>query len=281
MKRAFRTGSTTKAVDGRRSSAVFAMREFAEEGADPAERETIGLMMRDAISEVLHQSDNRTANDANRMLETLAAAAQSWEADFLAEVSRSKLEGWVRGNAIERLVRLQGRGSLQLLLVLADDPPVAHAVAAALARLGPRNVPPEALARLERMLDETQNQWAPSAAARALIALGHAASPALAEHLDSFDPWTAVAVRVKAAGIDASALIDRLFAAGIIDDDRRKFLKPSMIAKMQKALNTGDGFKAIVTFLQRMRAVYMIRSGTPFRTTQNCCANYPGSGLHG
>jgi hypothetical protein len=107
------------------------------------------------------------------------------------------------------------------------------------------------------MLGETQNVGAPSAAARALISLGQAANPVLVEHLERFDPWTAFAVRVKAAGIGATALIERLFAAGVVGDDRRKLMKPSIIAKMQKALNGGDGFKALVAFLQRMHAIHI------------------------
>ena len=63
-------------------------------------------------------------------------------------------------------------------------------------------------------------------------------------------------MRVKTAGIDAAALIERLFVAGVIDDDRRKSIKPSTTKKMQMALNTGDGFKAVTAFLERVRAVH-------------------------
>ena len=254
MRRAFRIGSKTKLIDGRRHSAVSAMRQFVEEGASSAECETIALMMRDAIAEVLHESDNRTANDVRGMLETLAAVAPPWEAEFLEQVSGSKLEGWVRGDAIERLTRLRGRACLDVLLTLADDPPVAPAVAASIASLGRAAATPEVLARLQRMLGETD--WAPPAAARALIALGHAADPGLAAHMDKFDPWTRFVVRVKAAGLNAPALIERLFAAGIIDQAGSKSVKRSMTSKMQKALDAGDGFKAVDGFLRRMNAVY-------------------------
>jgi hypothetical protein len=256
MKRAFRTGSKTKFVDRRRSSAVFAMRVLAEQSTDPVQRETIALLMRDSIVEVLHKSDNRTANSVSAMLETLATAAPSWEADFLEQVSCSQLEGWVRGDVIQRLVRLRGRESVTFLLALADDPPVAPAVAAPIAYLGPEAATPEVIARLQRMLGETRENWAPPAAARALITLGQATNPILTEYLDKFDPWTRFVVRVKAAELDALALTDRLFAAAVVGEHRRKSIKPSMITKMQKALDTGDGFKAVTTFLQRMRAVY-------------------------
>jgi hypothetical protein len=254
MQRAFRIGSKTKPSDRRRHSAVSAMRQFVEQGASPAERETIALMMRDAIAEVLRERDNRTANDVREMLETLAAAAPAWEADFVEQVSRSKLEAWVRGEAIERLTRLRGLASLDVLLRLADDPPVAPAAAASIATLGRAAATPEVLSRLRRMLGETD--WAPPAAARALIALGHAADPGLAAHMDKFDPWTRFVMRVKAAGLNAPALIERLFAAGIIDEASRKSAKRSMTSKMQKALDAGDGFKAVEGFLRRMSAVY-------------------------
>lgn len=256
MKKAFRKGSRTRDIDRRRPSAIFAMREFAGQGADAAQREEIARLMRDAISAVLHKTDNRTANEVWSMLDTLAAAAPSWEADFVEQVSRSRLEGWVRCRAIERLVSMRGSMSLRTLLQLADDAPVAHGVAAAIGQLGKRAMTPEVLARMERMLDETQNQWAPSAAARALVSLGQATNPILARNLEKFDPWTAFAVRVKTAGIDASSLIERLFIAGVIDDDRRKSIKPSTTKKMQMALNTGDGFKAVTAFLERVRAVH-------------------------
>jgi hypothetical protein len=254
MQRAFRTGSKTKLIDLRRSSAVSAMRQFAEHGADDGQRQTIAWMMRDAIAEVLHDTDNHTANSVRGMLETLAAVAPPWEADFLEQVSYSKLEGWVRGDAIERLTRLRGRACLDVLLALADDPPVAPAAAASIARLGPAAATPKVLARLQRMLGEAD--WAPPAAARALIALGHAADPGLAAHIDKFDPWTRLAVRVKAAGLNAPSLIERLFAAGVVDQASSKSVKRSITSKMQKALDAGDGFKAVEGFLRRMSAVY-------------------------
>jgi len=129
-------------------------------------------------------------------------------------------------------------------------------VAEAIGRLGKQAATPEVLSRLERMLDETQNHRAPSTAARTLISFGEAASPVLVRNLKKFDPWTAFTVRVKTAGIDAAALIERLFIAGILDDDRRGLIKPSMITKMQKALDAGDGFEAVTKFLWRVRAIY-------------------------
>jgi hypothetical protein len=256
MKRAFRMGGLINFLDGRRYFAVTAMRSFAEGRANAAEREAIALMMRNAISKAFHKTDNRSANDVNHMMQTLAAAAPPWEAEFLARVCHSKLEGWVRGRAIERLARLRSSDLLEFLLDLADDPPVADAAAAAIARLGPRKVTGAAISRLEHMLGETQNSWAPSAAARALISLGQGSNPILTGHYARFDPWTAFSVRVKAAEIDAPVLIERLFAAGIVGDDRRKLLKPAMVAKMRKALNAGDGFQAVEAFLKRMKAVY-------------------------
>jgi hypothetical protein len=234
MQRAFRRGSKTKEIDRRRPSAVFAMKRFAKEGADATQRETIALMMRDAIAEVLDRPDNRTANHVWGMLDTLEAAAPAWEAEFLERVSTSRLEGWVRGIAIARLTRLRGLACLEFLVVLAGDSPVAHAVAAAIASLGTKAATTDVLARLREMLDDTQSAWAPSAAARALIALGQAADPVLATKLDKFDPWTRFAIRIKGAGVSASGLVDRLFGAGIVDEDRRKSIKPSMVTKMQK-----------------------------------------------
>jgi hypothetical protein len=258
MKRALRRGSKNDLSDSRRSAAVFAMKNFAEEGADAAQRDSIADTMRDEILGLLHKTDNHSANDVWRMLETLAATAPSWEADVLEKVSRSRLEGWVRGRSLDRLVRLRSHTALGFLLELMDDPQVASYAAAEVARLGRRAATPEVLARLERVFVESeQNSWAPSAAAKALIALGQAANPVLTKHLDRFDPWTAFAVRLKAAEYDAAMLIERLFAAGIVGDDRRKLVKQATVTKMQKALNRGDGFKAVTAFLQRMRAIYI------------------------
>jgi hypothetical protein len=254
MRRAFLTGSETNVVDRRRRSAVFAMREFAKQSADAAEREEIATLMRDAIARVMHRADNRTANNVWRMLETLAAAAPAWEADFLEKVSRSRVEGWSRGIAIRRIADLRGVASLDLLMALADDPPVADQAAHAVAIIGTDAATPGVVARLNRMLGETQYCWAPSAAARALVAIGHAADADLATHMDNFDVWTRFAVRVKAAGIDASALTARLFAAGIVGEDRR--IEPAMLTDVQNAIDGGDGFKAVVDFLQQVRSVY-------------------------
>lgn len=255
MKRAFRWGSKTSHTDYRRPAAIYAMEGFAKKEADAAQRAEIALLMRGAISRVMHNSDHRD-NYVSQMIATLAAAAPIWEADFLEQVVRSRLDGGERLGAIERFSKLRGRASLEVLLQLADDAPVAHVVAEAIGRLGKQAATPEVLCRLERMLDETQNQRAPSTAARALISFGEAASPVLVRNLKKFDPWTSFTVRVKTAGIDAAALIERLFIAGILDEDRRSLIKPSMITKMQKALDVGDGFEAVTKFLWRVRAIY-------------------------
>src|ERR1700709_437822 len=85
MKRAFRRGSKTKQIDRRRPSAIFAMGLFCKADADSAQREEIALLMREGISQLLGKTDNRAANNVRALLETLAAAAPSWEADFLEQ----------------------------------------------------------------------------------------------------------------------------------------------------------------------------------------------------
>ena len=56
--------------------------------------------------------------------------------------------------------------------------------------------------------------------------------------------------------LNAPALIERLVAAGIIDQTGNKSVKRSMTSKMQKALDAGDGFKAVEGLLRRVSAVY-------------------------
>jgi hypothetical protein len=121
MRRAFLAGSKTDIGDRRFGSAVFAMRELAEQTADAAQREEIAILTRNGIAEMMHKDDDGTANNVQNMLETLAAAAPAWEADFLEEVARSKVEGWSRGVAIRRIADLRGVASLDLLMALADD----------------------------------------------------------------------------------------------------------------------------------------------------------------
>jgi hypothetical protein len=75
--------------------------------------------------------------------------------------------------------------------------------------------------------------------------------------MDNLDVWTRFIVRVKAAGIDAQALTTRLFAAGIVGEDRRALIEPQMLADMQKALDAGDGFNAVVDFLEQVQSVYV------------------------
>jgi hypothetical protein len=233
------------------------MRELAEQSADATQREEIAILMRDGIAEMMRRDDNRTANNVFRMLETLTAVAPAWEADFLEKVARSKVEGWSRGVAIRRIADLRGGASLDLLMALAEDPPIANEVAGAFASIGAAAATPGVVARLNQMLGETQNSWAPFTAARALVAIGHATDPALATYMDNFDVWTRFIVRAKAAGIDAQALTARLFAAGIVAEDRRALIEPEMLADMQKALDAGDGFNAVVDFLKQVQSVYV------------------------
>lgn len=269
MLRAFRRGSKTDYFDYRRYWSVLAMRDYVEDNPDPAEVASIAALMRDYIAEDLHKSDNRTANDVRRMLDTLAAAAPPWEANFLEHVARSKLEGWVRGQAIDRLVRLRGADIAPLLLDLLDDLAAARYAADAFVALGRAAATSEILERLRRMLAEGPGEWfTPSAAARALIALGQTNDPALIEHVAAYDPWTAFTVRAKASGLDAPGLIESLFAAGVVAEDRRPLIKKKMIAKIQKAFDSGDGFGAIEYFLLRTRSLYA------FDTESECVPNY-------
>ena len=255
--RAFRNGSKTDYSDDRRYWSVVAMQFYVEEHSDSAESASIAMLMRDAIIEDLDKSDNCTANNVSRMLDTLAAAAPPWEAHLLERVARSKLEGWVRGRAIDRLIRLRGTDIAPLLLELLDDPLAARHAAAGFVALGRAAATSELLVRLRRMLAKGHSEWfTPSAAACALIALGQANDPALIEHLAAYDPWTAFTVRVKASGLDAAGLIEEFFSAGVVADDRRPLINNKMIAKMQKALDSGDGFRAIELFLLRTRSLY-------------------------
>jgi hypothetical protein len=252
MKWAFRLGT-----DGGRWS-VQAMERFAKAGASRGEREAIAALMRGRIAKKLNKSDLLTVNQVCRMLETLAAAAPSWEADYLVSVARSKADAMTRRAAIRRIVNLRGVGSLDLLMTLADDRQVAADVASAIATMGPAAATQEVIALLKRMLGEAHipGGWGPSAAARALVAIGRATDPDLATHMDKFDIWTQFVVRVKRAGLDASTLMDLLFRAGIVGEERRRMVTNSKLARMEKAIGSGDGFNAIIKFLQRLRSVY-------------------------
>ena len=253
MKWAFRLGAN----DGR-YWCILAMRRFVEGGASEAEREAIAVMMRSRIAKRMNKADRWGVNRVREMVETLAAAAPVWEADFLVKVARSKADTMTRGTAIRRIVTLRGVESLDLLMTLADDPQVAADVAGAISTLGPAGATQNVIARLKRMLDEPQlgGGWGPSNAARALIAIGQASDPVLVKHIDKFDVWTRFVVRVKSAGLTASTLTALLLKAGIVDEDRRPMIKGSMLAKMEKAIGSGEGFQAIVNFLQRVRSVY-------------------------
>jgi hypothetical protein len=252
MKTAFRKGKKTH--DNRRVAAIYALRDFAKQGATADQREEIANIVRGGIEEYMHSPSHRMDSEVWCMLETLAAAAPEWEASFLEEVIRSEVSS--RDRAISRLVQLRGPDCLEFLVKAADDAGVANYVADAIPKLGAAAAKPFVIQRLRTMLGETQNTWAPSAAARALIALGHAADPALASRVEKFDPWTRFAFRAKIANIDAPALIEKLFSAGIVGEARRHLLNSKIIRKMQKALDAGLGFEVIELFLKKLRSVY-------------------------
>jgi hypothetical protein len=149
MKWAFRLGAN----DGR-YWCILAMRRFVEGGASEAEREAIAVMMRSRIAKRMNKADRWGVNRVREMVETLAAAAPVWEADFLVKVARSKADTMTRGTAIRRIVTLRGVESLDLLMTLADDPQVAADVAGAISTLGPAGATQNVIARLKRMLDE-------------------------------------------------------------------------------------------------------------------------------
>jgi hypothetical protein len=253
MKWALRIG-----MDDGRHWSVLAMQRFAKGDATQAEREAIAVMMRGRIAKKMNKADHFTINRVHDMLKTLAAAAPDWEAVFLVKVAGSEADATTRGAAIRRMVDLRGVGSLDLLMTLVDDPQVAADVAGAIASIGPAAATQGVIVRLKRMLAESQIRggWGPSEAARALIAIGQATDPDLVTHMDNFDIWTRFVVRVKCAGFDASTLTALLFRSGIVGEDRRRMIKGSMLAKMEKTIGSGEGFNAIINFLQRARSVY-------------------------
>ena len=252
MKSAFRRGN--KKHGNLRVAAIYAMRDFVGQGADALEREEIANIMRGGIEEHMHSPSYRMAGEVWCMLEALAAAAPEWEASFLERVIQSEVSS--RDRAIFRLAQLRGPDCLEYLVKAADDARVANNVADAIRRLGAAAAKPFVIQRLQAMLGETQNGWAPTAAARAIMALGYAADPALAAHMENFDPWTRLAYRAKIAGLDAPAFIEKLFSAGIVGEDRRRLIKSKTIRKMHDALDAGLGFQAVESFLQSLHSVY-------------------------
>lgn len=257
MKAAFRSGSLSDWGDRRRDSATFAMREFARNGATSEEREEIARLTSDAIAKIMSQTDNRTANLVSNFLETLAASKPSWEGEFLEKVISSKIEGWVRGKAIQRLARIRGRNSLEFLLEQLSNVEIAEYAAAAVAKLGKSVATQEVIGRLRGVIEETTDDWAPSAAAQALVALGHSTDPTLALHTDKLLPWTSFVIKVHIAGLDAEGLIERFAAAGVVDSKGLGKLKAATLKKVQKLLDSGDGFCAVEQILRPMRAAYI------------------------
>jgi hypothetical protein len=150
----------------------------------------------------------------------------------------------------------RGAASLDLLMTLADDPPVADEVARAIAEY--RRCRRNTLRRLAVEAESRRNAQRPGAVrgGAGSFAIGHETDPDLAAQMDNFDVWTRFAVRVKAAGIDAPAFTARLVAAGIVGEDRRALMEPEMLADMQKALDAGDDFNAVV-FLEQVQSVYV------------------------
>lgn len=260
VKKAFNSGSLTDWKDSRVTSAAFVMKRFAADGASPAQREEIANLVRQKIEILITRSDNQSDNLVNCLLGSLSAAAPPWEADLLESITKSCLGGLARGHAIKRLVKIRGTACLDLLLELADDPVIAPEIAEAIGRVSRKGPRPEALTTLRTMLNDRRNTWTPSAAARALISLGLSDDPAIAEHLDDFDPWMAFAFRVKASGMDARPVIERFLSAQIIDAHTEKLIKPAVINKLQKALDKGDGYSAIHSFLQRTRAACLFET---------------------
>ena len=268
MKWAFRIG-----MDDGRYWSVLAMERFAKSGASQAERESIAMMMRGRIAKKMKKADIVTVNRVCRMLETLAAAAPGWEADFLVKVARSKAHAMTRGAAIRRIVKLRRVGSLDLLMTLADDPQVAADVAGAIASIGSAAATHGVIARLKQMLGESQLRggWGPSEAARALIAIGQATDPDLVTHIHEFDIWTRFVVRVKCAGLDASTLTALLFRAGIVGEDRRPMIKGSMLAKMEKAIEPATAStQSLISFNGPARFMSSTPNGTRCPITKSC-----------
>lgn len=257
MKAAFLSGSPSDWGDRRRHSATFAMREFARNGATSEEQEEIARLISNAIAQIMNRTDNMTANDVSNLLETLAASNPTWETEFLEKVISSKIEPWARGRAIQRLVRIRGRNSLDFLLLIMNNMEISEYAAKAVAKLGKSVATPEVIARLRGMLDETTDDWAPSAAAQALVALGHSTDPTLALHADKLLPWTNFVIKVHIAGLDAEGLIERFAAAGVVDSKGLGKLKAATLKKVQKLLDSGDGFCAVEQFLRPMRAAYI------------------------
>lgn len=263
LKKAFNSGSLTDWRDSHVTSAISVMEQFAADSASLEQREEIANLVRQKIELLMTRSDNHSDNLVYRLLKPLSAAAPPWETDLLERITKSCLGSLARGDAVKRLVKICGAACLDLLLELAGDPAIAPSVAEAIGRASRKETRPEVPTTLLTMLNDRRNSRTPSAAARALISLGLYTNPAIAEHLNEFDPWTAFAFRVKASGMDARSVIDRLLAARVVDAHHAKLVKPAVINKLQKALDAGDGFGGIHSVLHSTRSacIFETKSG--------------------
>jgi hypothetical protein len=220
------------------------------------ERDELATLMRRAIDDVVGGHIPSEDEACIEVLDTIAAVSPTWEENLLEGVASASIEPRVRGHALKRIAHLRGISALPLIMLFFADAAMSPHVTAALRRLGRAAATPDVLQYLRRLLAETTDTWAASGAAGVLIGFGKADDPALIGHLEKLPAWTRFAVRAKAAGLDAPDLIERFCTAGIIDETRRAKISPSMVNWMRRRLNEGDGFGAVVTLLERLKAVW-------------------------
>jgi hypothetical protein len=220
------------------------------------ERDELAALMRRAIEDVVGGRIPSEDEACIQVLETVAALSPTWEENLLESVVSASIDAKVRGHALKRIVRLRGTAALPLIMLFFADTAMSPHVTYALRHLGRAAATPAVLQYLRRVLAETTDTWAASGAARVLISYGKADDPVLIGHLDKLPAWTRFAVRANAGGLDATDIIERLCTAGIINETRRTKISSSMVSRMRRRLSEGDGFSAVVTLLERLKAVW-------------------------
>lgn len=170
---------------------ILALGRLCERGDSPTRARATAIAVRFVRRHL--RTGCETANDVFNCLRAVAGAQAPEEPDLLREVMASGVEGWVRGEALQRLAQLEGPQGVARLLSAVSDGQLRKSALKGLVSLAAGAVDP---AVLNTLTHEIAREGAEniSALVQAFLACGGQAISLADEVLRSLEPATAMTV---------------------------------------------------------------------------------------
>lgn len=240
--------------ESNRYFAVNALRDLAYSPEPEVVAEARSLALRE-IDARLGCAGYRAANDVSRLFDVLEQLPPAEQKPVLERVVGSRLEGWVRGLALERLAKLEDCAALPRLLSALDDAALRRSAIKTIGSLGATAASPAVMERLESLFVTAEHPEDAAVLFDAFVALGKVDDPAVTAQMAKLDPWRRFTLRSRALGMTLDQLIARLVDAAILDSALVEGLSAEDREEIAKCWRSGDAEAALCEALLRCKGL--------------------------